>query len=100
MGLRSEVAAATNAAVRATRFEFEKRFWIICAIYFAGFCLFGYTPFILALRHLIAPSVMPGTPEAETICTNRNSIWLPPCFSCGGGADLGRGLFADGDRTR
>src|SRR5215472_3935818 len=64
-GLRLTEAAATNAAVRATRFEFEKRFWIICAIYFAGFCLFDHTPFIVALRHLIAPSIMPGTPEAE-----------------------------------
>ena len=25
--------------MRATKFEFEKRFWIICAIYFAGFAL-------------------------------------------------------------
>jgi len=51
--------------VRATRFEFENRFWIICAIYFAGFCLFDHTPFIVALRHLIAPLAMPGTPGAE-----------------------------------
>ena len=42
----------------ATRFEFEHRFWIICAIYFIGFSLsvFDDTPFIVALRHLIAPS--------------------------------------------
>jgi protein-S-isoprenylcysteine O-methyltransferase Ste14 len=55
------------ASVRATKFEFEKRFWIICAIYFAGFLLsvFDRTPFIAALRHLIAPSVMPGSAEAE-----------------------------------
>jgi protein-S-isoprenylcysteine O-methyltransferase Ste14 len=55
------------ASVRATKFEFEKRFWIICAIYFAGFFLsvFDRTPFIAALRHLIAPSVMPGSAEAE-----------------------------------
>lgn len=54
--------------MRATRFEFEKRFWIICAIYFAGFSLavFDQTPFIAALRHLIAPSVMPGTAAAES----------------------------------
>ncbi len=51
--------------MRATRFEFEKRFWIICAIYLAGFCLsvFDHTPFIVALRHLIAPSVTPGSAE-------------------------------------
>jgi protein-S-isoprenylcysteine O-methyltransferase Ste14 len=53
--------------MRATRFEFEKRFWIICAIYFAGFSLsaFDHTRFITALRHLIAPSVMPGSAGAE-----------------------------------
>jgi protein-S-isoprenylcysteine O-methyltransferase Ste14 len=53
--------------VRATRFEFEKRFWIICAIYFAGFFLsvFDHTPFIVALRHLIARSIVRGGPETE-----------------------------------
>jgi protein-S-isoprenylcysteine O-methyltransferase Ste14 len=53
--------------VRATKFEFEKRFWIICAIYFVGFCLsvFDHTPFIVVLRHLIAPSIAPGSVDAE-----------------------------------
>jgi len=53
--------------VQATRFEFEKRFWIICAIYLAGFCLsfFDHTSFIAALRHLIAPSVIPKSAGAE-----------------------------------
>ena len=53
--------------MRATKFEFEKRFWIICAIYFVGFCLsvFDHTPFIAALRHLIAPSIAPGSMDAE-----------------------------------
>jgi protein-S-isoprenylcysteine O-methyltransferase Ste14 len=52
--------------VRATRFEFEKRFWIICAIYLTGFCLsaFDEVPFIVALRHLIAPSIACGEPQA------------------------------------
>jgi protein-S-isoprenylcysteine O-methyltransferase Ste14 len=42
--------------VAATRFEFEHRFWIICAIYFIGFFLsvFDHTAFIAALRHLTA----------------------------------------------
>jgi protein-S-isoprenylcysteine O-methyltransferase Ste14 len=64
--LQRRAAAATNAAVRATRFEFEKRFWIICAIYLAGFCLsaFDQVPFIVALRHLIAPSIARGEPQA------------------------------------
>jgi len=52
--------------MRATRFEFERRFWIICAIYFTGFCLsrFDHVSFIAALRHLIAPSIIRGEPEA------------------------------------
>jgi hypothetical protein len=59
--LQRRRGSATNAAVRATRFEFEKRFWIICAIYLTGFCLsaFDHVPFIVALRHLIAPSIAP-----------------------------------------
>jgi protein-S-isoprenylcysteine O-methyltransferase Ste14 len=52
--------------VRATKFEFEKRFWIICAIYLTGFCVsaFDHVPFIVALRHLIAPSIAHGIPQA------------------------------------
>jgi protein-S-isoprenylcysteine O-methyltransferase Ste14 len=52
--------------VRATRFEFEKRFWIITAIYCTAFVLsaFDRVPFIVALRHLIAPSIAPGGPLA------------------------------------
>ena len=52
--------------MRATKFEFEKRFWIICAIYLIGFCIsaFDHNPFIVALRHLIAPSIAPGIPQA------------------------------------
>jgi hypothetical protein len=54
--------------LRATKFEFEKRFWIICAIYFVGFFLSGFdhTPFIVALRHLIAPSIARGSVDADT----------------------------------
>ena len=54
--------------MRATKFEFEQRFWIIAAIYFAGFFLSAvdHTPFIVWVRHLIAPSVSRGTSEAET----------------------------------
>jgi protein-S-isoprenylcysteine O-methyltransferase Ste14 len=53
--------------VRATTFEFEKRFWIFCAIYFVGFFLsvFDHTPFTVALRHWIAPSITPGSMDAE-----------------------------------
>jgi protein-S-isoprenylcysteine O-methyltransferase Ste14 len=54
--------------MRATQFEFEHRFWIIMAIYFAGFALSAndHTTFIVWLRHLIAPSVARGSAEAET----------------------------------
>jgi len=54
--------------VRATKFEFEQRFWIITAIYFAGFGLSAvdHLPFIVSIRHLIAPSISRGTSEAET----------------------------------
>jgi protein-S-isoprenylcysteine O-methyltransferase Ste14 len=54
--------------MRATRFEFEYRFWIICAIYFVAFALsiFDHTPFIIALRQLIAPGSASHTPEAAT----------------------------------
>jgi protein-S-isoprenylcysteine O-methyltransferase Ste14 len=54
--------------VRATAFEFNKRLWIICAIYFAGFYLskFDHVPFTAALRHLIAPSIRGGSPQATT----------------------------------
>src|SRR5436309_2169426 len=43
------------------------RFWIICAIYFVGFFLsaFDHVPFIVAVRHLIAPSIVRGTPNAD-----------------------------------
>jgi protein-S-isoprenylcysteine O-methyltransferase Ste14 len=67
-GLQLRAAAATNATVRASRFEFEKRFWIISAIYFVGFLLsvFDHTSFIVALRHLIAPSIARGSVDADT----------------------------------
>ena len=64
----TDTAATTLLSVRATKFEFEKRFWIICAIYFVGFCLsvFDHTPFIVALRHLIAPSITPNSVDSDT----------------------------------
>lgn len=43
--------------MRATKFEFERRFWIIAAIYFIGFSLSGsdHTHFLVQLRHWLAP---------------------------------------------
>jgi protein-S-isoprenylcysteine O-methyltransferase Ste14 len=54
--------------MRATKFEFEHRFWIIMAIYFAGFAVLGvdHTTFIAWVRHLIAPSVTRGSADVET----------------------------------
>jgi protein-S-isoprenylcysteine O-methyltransferase Ste14 len=54
--------------MRATKFEFEHRFWIIMAVYFAGFALSGndHTTFIVWLRHVIEPAIQRGTPDAET----------------------------------
>ncbi len=53
--------------VCATKFEFERRFWIISGIYFFAFFLsfFDHTPSIAALRHLIAPSITHGGPQAD-----------------------------------
>ena len=44
----------------------KKRFWMICAIYLTGICLsaFDDVPFVVALRHLIAPSIARGEPQA------------------------------------
>ena len=52
--------------MQATKFEFEKRFWIICAIFAVGFSLsyFDHMSFATAVRHLVAPSILPGSPEA------------------------------------
>lgn len=54
--------------MRATRFEFEHRFWIITAIYVASFTLSAvdHTSFVVWLRHLIEPHVTGGTSTAQT----------------------------------
>ena len=53
--------------MKATKFEFEYRFWIISGTYFIAFFLFTFDhiPFIVALRHLIAPAVLRGSPQAD-----------------------------------
>ena len=54
--------------MRAAKFEFEKRFWVITGIYAVAFSIrvFDHLPFIVVLRHLIAPSIGRGTREAKT----------------------------------
>ena len=54
--------------MRATKFEFEKRFWIICAIFAVGFSLsyFDHAGFATAVRHLVAPSILPGSPDRSS----------------------------------
>ena len=53
--------------MRATKFEFERRFWIIFAIYAVGFwfAYFDHVSSITGLRHWVAPSIVQGSPEAE-----------------------------------
>jgi len=55
--------------MRATKFEFEKRFWIISAIYFGGFFLSAFDPVscIVAFRHLVAPSTVRGSFETTLV---------------------------------
>lgn len=54
-------------AMRATKFEFEQRFWVIMAIYLIGFFLAAvdHLPFIAWIRHLIAPSIARNAADAE-----------------------------------
>src|SRR5450432_4282576 len=44
--------------MKATKFEFERRFWFIAGIYFIGFSLSGidHTHFLAQLRHWLAPT--------------------------------------------
>ncbi len=51
--------------MQATEFEFRRRFWIIALIFVIGFSLSAVdpVPIVVALRHLLAPSLGPRTPE-------------------------------------
>ena len=79
----------------ASKFEFEKRFWIISAIYLVGFLLsvFDDTPFILALRHLIAPSITRDSSDAAAfarivIATGALFVFLSAALRTWGAAYL------------
>jgi protein-S-isoprenylcysteine O-methyltransferase Ste14 len=49
--------------MRATKFEFEQRFWIIGMIFFVGFALSSvdHVYFVVGLLHLLAPRVDPDS---------------------------------------
>ena len=84
--------------MRATRFEFEKRFWIICAIYFAGFFLsvFDHTAFIVALQHLIAPdSVQAATFARIAIGIGALLVFLSTALRTWGAAYLSTAVVHD-----
>jgi protein-S-isoprenylcysteine O-methyltransferase Ste14 len=68
-GLETDVESCDDLffGMRATKFEFERRFWIICVVYFVGFWLsyFDHVSLITGLRHLVASSIAQGSLEAE-----------------------------------
>ena len=81
--------------MRATRFEFERRFWIICAIYLVGFLLsvVDHTSFISAVRHLIAPSITRRSSDAAAfarivIATGALFVFLSAALRTWGAAYL------------
>lgn len=63
--------------MKATRFEFEQRFWIIGFIFWLGFGLYwiDHTNFAVALLHLVAPSIHPNSA--------REDFWLRILFVFG-----------------
>jgi len=63
--------------MRATKFEFEKRFWIIGAIFWLGFSLSSvdHTNFAVALLHLFSSSLDPDS--------GRGNFWLRLIFGAG-----------------
>jgi protein-S-isoprenylcysteine O-methyltransferase Ste14 len=88
--------------MQATKFEFEHRFWIIMAIYVAGFALTGVdrNSFIAWLRHLIEPSISGGTPQAETfarivIVLGALLVWVSAAIRTWGAAYLRTDIVHD-----
>jgi protein-S-isoprenylcysteine O-methyltransferase Ste14 len=82
----------------ATKFEFEHRFWIICAIYFFGFSLsfFDRTPFIVALRYLIAPdSVQANTFARIAIGIGASLVFFSAALRTWGAAYLRTAVVHD-----
>src|SRR6202048_1763270 len=73
--------------MRASKFEFEQRFWIFGAIFGLGFALtfIDHTYFVFGLLHLLAPKVDPDSPRALLI--------LRLIFGGGAALILGAALF-------
>ena len=93
--LQLVTVATTNVAVPASKFEFEKRFWIISAIFLVGFLFSAVdgTSFIVALRHLMAPSITPGSSDARVfarivITTGASFVFLSAALRTWGAAYL------------
>jgi len=63
--------------MRATKFEFEQRFWIIGLIFWLGFGLYGvdHMNFAVALLHWLAPALNPDAGRGKT--------YLQIIFGCG-----------------
>jgi len=63
--------------VRASKFEFEYRFWIIGCFFALAFMLYmvDHTNFAVALLHLISPAMNPDSA--------RGTFWLRIIFGCG-----------------
>jgi protein-S-isoprenylcysteine O-methyltransferase Ste14 len=63
--------------MRATKFEFEQRFWIIGLIFWLGFSLafIDHTNFAVGLLHRIAPAIDPDS--------TRGNMWLRLIFASG-----------------
>ena len=58
-----------DVTMRATKFEFEQRFWIIGAIFWVGFGLYqiDHTNFAVWLLHVLAPSVNPDSDHGNNL---------------------------------
>lgn len=91
--------------VRATKFEFERRFWIIAAIYAVGFSLSVFDPVrtFTALRHLFAPSLLPGSSQDDTfarlvITAGALLVFLAAALRTWASAYLRTGIVHDTDQ--
>jgi protein-S-isoprenylcysteine O-methyltransferase Ste14 len=71
------VSLSREGLVRASKFEFEYRFWIIGAFFGVAFALYNidHTNFAVGLLRLIAPAIDPESAQGV--------FWLRMMFGCG-----------------